>query len=40
VSAVSPRRYWERELALFCDNWRRYQDGRPLRNVVDKRAGY
>lgn len=40
VSGVSPRRYWERELALFRDNWRRYVDGRPLRNLVDKRAGY
>jgi phosphoglycerate dehydrogenase-like enzyme len=40
VSAVSPRGFWRRELALFIDNWHRYVGGVPLRNVVDKRAGY
>ena len=40
VSAVSPRRFWERQLDLFVDNWARYAAGKPLRNVVDKRAGY
>ena len=40
VSGVSPRGFWRRELALFIDNWQRYVDGRPLRNVVDKNAGY
>jgi phosphoglycerate dehydrogenase-like enzyme len=40
VSAVSPRRFWERELELFLDNWRRYQRGEPLKNLVDKHAGY
>ena len=40
VSAVSPRRFWERELALFFENWRRYRDGEPLVNRVDKHAGY
>jgi phosphoglycerate dehydrogenase-like enzyme len=40
VSAVSPRRFWERQLDLFVDNWARYAAGTPLRNVVDKRAGY
>jgi len=40
VAAVSPRRFWERELALFLDNWERYRRGAPLRNVVDKEAGY
>lgn len=40
VSPVTPRRFWERQLALFRDNWHRYVEGRPLRNVVDKRAGY
>lgn len=40
ISAVSPRRFWERQLDLFIDNWRRYVAGEPLRNVVDKRAGY
>ena len=40
VSAVSPRGYWQRELSLFLANWRRYRRDEPLRNVVDKRAGY
>jgi phosphoglycerate dehydrogenase-like enzyme len=40
VSPVSPGRFWPRQLALFLDNWRRYLDGAPLRNLVDKRAGY
>jgi phosphoglycerate dehydrogenase-like enzyme len=40
VSPVSPGRFWPRQLELFLDNWRRYVDGAPLRNVVDKRAGY
>lgn len=40
VSAVSPRGFWERELSLFMDNWHRYVEGREMRNVVDKEAGY
>lgn len=40
VSPVSPGRFWERELALFFENWRRYIAGRPLKNVVDKHEGY
>ena len=40
VSGVSPLRYWGRQLDLFIDNWARYSEGRPLRNLVDKRAGY
>ena len=40
VAAVSPRRFWERELALFLDNWSRYRSGVPLANLVDKDAGY
>jgi phosphoglycerate dehydrogenase-like enzyme len=40
VSPVSPGRFWPRQLELFLDNWRRYLDGVPLRNLVDKRAGY
>jgi phosphoglycerate dehydrogenase-like enzyme len=40
VSPVSPGRYWPRQLDLFLDNWRRYLKGEPMRNVVDKRAGY
>ncbi len=32
---------WRAELAaLFCDNLVRYAQGRPLRNVVDKRLGF
>lgn len=40
VAAISPRRFWERELELFLDNWARYRRGAPLRNLVDKDAGY
>ena len=40
VSPVSPGRFWARELDLFLDNWRRFVNGEPLRNLVDKRAGY
>ena len=40
VSAVSPGRFWTRELALFFDNWRRHVAGEPLTNLVDKQAGY
>ena len=40
VSPVSPGRFWPRQLDLFLDNWRRYDAGEPLRNVVDKHAGY
>jgi phosphoglycerate dehydrogenase-like enzyme len=40
VSPVSPGRFWARELDLFLDNWRRFTRGEPLRNVVDKSAGY
>jgi phosphoglycerate dehydrogenase-like enzyme len=40
VSGVSPRWYWERQLDLFLDNWARYAEGQPLRNIVDKHAGY
>lgn len=40
VSATSPRGYWRRELELLTDNWARFAAGRPLRNVVDKSAGY
>jgi hypothetical protein len=27
-------------VALVVENWERYQRGEPLRNLVDKRAGY
>jgi phosphoglycerate dehydrogenase-like enzyme len=40
ISPVSPGRFWPRQLTLFLDNWRRYSKGQPLRNVVNKRAGY
>ena len=40
VSPVSPGRFWPRSLDLFLDNWHRYSTGQPLRNLVDKHAGY
>ena len=40
VSAVSPGRFWDRAVALFADNWRRYERGERLRNLVDKQSGY
>ena len=39
VSSYS-HRYWERETALVRENLRRWLEGRPLRNVVDKAEGY
>ncbi len=40
VSSVSPGRYWPRQIDLFLDNWGRYIRGEPLRNSVNKLAGY
>lgn len=40
VSPVSPGKFWPRALDIFCDNWARYARGEPLRNLVDKQAGY
>jgi phosphoglycerate dehydrogenase-like enzyme len=40
ISPVSPGRFWPRALDIFLDNWGRYLRGEPLRNLVDKRAGY
>lgn len=40
ISPVSPGRFWPRQMDLFLDNWNRYVQGQPLRNVVDKQAGY
>lgn len=40
ISPVSPGRFWPRALDVFCDNWSRYDRGEPLRNLVDKHAGY
>lgn len=39
TSGASPR-YWERQEALVSDNIARYQDGRPLRNLVDFEHAY
>jgi len=39
VSGVTDR-YWEREMALFEENWLAYDRGLPMTNVVDKAAGY
>ena len=40
ISPVSPGQFWPRALDVFCDNWARYVHGEPLRNLVDKHAGY
>jgi len=32
--------YWTPLVALFAENLRRFEQGQPLLNVVDKRAGY
>ncbi len=40
VSGVSPNVYWERQSALLLENWNSYVRGEPLRNIVDKTAGY
>ena len=39
ISGLGPR-YWERGVELFRRNLTAFLDGRPLENVVDKRAGY
>ena len=33
-------RYFERAIPIFCENLRRYLEGRPLLNVVDPQRGY
>jgi len=33
-------RYFEKAMPIFCENLRRYLDGRPLLNMVDLRRGY
>ncbi len=38
-SSLTPQLY-DRIVALFIDNLTRYRNGKPLRNVVDKNAGY
>ena len=40
VSPVSPAGFWRRELALFLGNWEAWVLGQPLKNLVDKHAGY
>ena len=40
ISAVTPRRFWDRQAALYLENCRRYVAGTPLRNLVNKDAGY
>jgi phosphoglycerate dehydrogenase-like enzyme len=40
MAGVSPRLFWGRLSALFLDNWTRYRQGEPLRNLVDKHGGY
>jgi phosphoglycerate dehydrogenase-like enzyme len=40
VAGVSPRQFWPRQAALLLENWGRYVRGQPLRNLVDKTAGY
>ena len=32
--------YFQRAVPIFCENLRRYLDGRPLMNVVDPERGY
>lgn len=39
TSAYTPH-FWEREVDLILDNIGRYLAGEPMRNMVDKRAGY
>lgn len=38
-AGASPR-YYERAMPIFLDNLRRYREGQPLRNLVDKGVGY
>ncbi len=40
VAGDSPRLFWGRFSELFLENWVQYRAGRPLRNLVDKHAGY
>ena len=32
--------YFERAVPIFCENLRRYLDGRPLLNTIDPERGY
>jgi len=39
-ASAAQERYTDKLLALFADNLDRYTRGEPLRNVVDRVAGY
>lgn len=39
VSGISPM-LWRRQIDLFIKNIRRFRDGRPLLNLIDKQRGY
>ncbi len=39
VGGISPG-FWERQTDLLIRNIKRYLDGRPMENLVDKRLGY
>ncbi len=39
ISGLGPR-YWERSIELFERNLHAWMEGRPLENLIDKRAGY
>ena len=39
ISGLGPR-LWERSMELFARNLVAFREGRPLENLVDKRAGY
>ena len=40
VGREAVRGYWRRQVELIVENLRRYLAGEPLRNQVDRRAGY
>lgn len=40
ISPVSPARQWNRTLTLFEENWRLWDAGKSLHNIVDAEAGY
>lgn len=40
VAGVTAGTFWRRQIDLLVDNWRRWAEGREMRNVVDKHAGY
>ena len=40
MPAANRADHWDAATDLFADNLRRFERGEPLRNVVDKAAGY